>query len=40
MFLASFSAISLGFITMTPGKAISLGNLAISQPSDGSIAGP
>jgi hypothetical protein len=29
MFLASFSAISLDFITMTPGKAISLEKLAI-----------
>jgi hypothetical protein len=40
MFLASFSAISLGFITIVPGKTISLGILAISQPSAGSIAGP
>ena len=40
MLLASSSAIFLGFITIAPGKAISLGVLAISQPSDGSIAGP
>ena len=40
MFSASFSAIVLDFITITPGKTLSLGVLAISQPSDGSIAGP
>jgi hypothetical protein len=40
MFLASFSAISLDFITIVPGKTFSLGALAISQPSDGSITGP
>jgi hypothetical protein len=40
MFLASSSAISLGFITIVPGKAFSLGALAISQPSNGSITGP
>jgi hypothetical protein len=38
--LASSSAINLGFITITPGKAISLGALAILQPSEGSITGP
>jgi hypothetical protein len=38
--LASSSATNLGFITITPGKAISLGALAISQPSEGSITGP
>jgi hypothetical protein len=40
MFLASFSAIFFGFITIIPGKTISLGILAISQPSAGSITGP
>jgi hypothetical protein len=40
MFLASFSATSLGFIIIVPGKTISLGILAISQPSAESIAGP
>ena len=40
MFLASSSAISLGFITIAPGNSFSLGALAISQPSDGSITGP
>jgi hypothetical protein len=40
MFLVSSSAISLGFITIAPGKAFSLGALAISQPSDRSITGP
>jgi hypothetical protein len=30
MFLASFFAVSLGFITIVPEKAISLRNLAIS----------
>jgi hypothetical protein len=39
MFLASSSAISLGFIIIAPEKAFSLGALAISQPSDGSITG-
>jgi hypothetical protein len=39
MFLASSFAISLGFIIITPGKAFSLGALAISQPSDKSITG-
>src|SRR6266516_207920 len=39
MFLASFSAILLGFIIIIPGKTLSLGVLAISQPSDGSITG-
>jgi hypothetical protein len=39
MFLASSSAISLGFIIIAPGKAFSLGVLAISQPSDGFIIG-
>ena len=38
--LASFSAIVLDFITITPGKTLSLGVLAISQPSDGFITGP
>ena len=40
MFLASSSAIPLGFITIAPGKTFSFGVLAISQPSDGSITGP
>jgi hypothetical protein len=40
MFLASSSAISLGFIIIAPGKAFFLEALAISQPSDGSITGP
>ena len=40
MFLASSSAIFLGFIIITPGKTFSFGVLAISQPSDGSITGP
>ena len=39
MFLASFSAILLGFIIIAPGKTLSLGVLAISQSSDGSITG-
>src|SRR5271155_3426377 len=37
---ASFSAISLGFITIFPIKSRSLGILAVSQPSEESIAGP
>ena len=37
---ASFSAISLGFITIFPVNSRSLGILAISQPSEESIAGP
>jgi hypothetical protein len=40
MFLAFFSAISFGFITIIPGKTIPLGILAISQPSTKSITGP
>jgi hypothetical protein len=40
MFLASFSAISFGFITIIPGKTILLGILAISQSSAKSITGP
>jgi hypothetical protein len=40
MFLASSSAIFLGFIIIAPGKAFSLGALVISQPFDGSITGP
>jgi hypothetical protein len=40
MFLASFSAISFGFITIIPRKTIPLGILAISQPSAKSITGP
>jgi hypothetical protein len=39
MFFVSFSAISLGFITIAPGKTFFLGALVISQPSDGSITG-
>jgi hypothetical protein len=40
MFLASSSAISLGFIIIAPGKAFFLGALAISQPFNKSITGP
>jgi hypothetical protein len=40
MFLASSSAISLGFIIIAPGKTFSFRALAISQPSEGSITGP
>jgi hypothetical protein len=40
MFLASFSAIFFGFITIIPGKTIPLGILAILQPSTRSITGP
>src|SRR5438034_9726831 len=40
MFSASFSAIVLDFITITPGKTLSLGVLVISQPADGFITGP
>jgi hypothetical protein len=39
MLLVSFSDIFLGFITITPGKALFLEDLAISQPSDGFITG-
>ena len=39
MFSVSFSAIVLGFIIIIPGKTLSLGVLAISQPSDEFIIG-
>ena len=39
MFLASVSAVFLGFITIFLGKTRSLGSLATSQPSEESITG-